>query len=246
MKRLKGPKETDAEFLVRRLATLGKGTFEKEAAWESARAAARPRRRDRTRPRGRDACLRTAPVVFQTLPLDRGRPDVRRGDRAAAALPSRPSSPREAARYLDLAKEAMVAPAAGPRRVPVGRSRRRPPRPLPGRPHLRRDRRRPRAAAPPRVRLRVPDAQERRPDRLRPHERALRLLRDRLQRLRDVPRRRVRPRLRQGPLDDARPLRVGRLHDLPVPARRLRQPRGARVRGLVVLPQARLRPARPA
>ena len=95
-------------------------------------------------------------------------------------------------------------------------------------------------------RLRVPDAQERRPDRLRPHERPLRLLRDRLQRLRVVPRRRVGPRLRQGPLDDARPLRLGRLHDLPVPARRLRQPRGARVRRVVVLPEARLFAPRPA
>ena len=36
------------------------------------------------------------------------------------------------------------------------------------------------------------------------------------------------------------PLRLRTLHDLPVPARRLRQPRGARVRRVVVLPEARL------
>ncbi len=105
--RLKGPKETDATFLVRRLSTLGRGTFEREAAWESLElplvldaGAGTPARTN--------ACLRTAPVVFQTKPLDRGRPDVRR-ERARPPLSIEAVPAREAGRWLDLAREAMVA-----------------------------------------------------------------------------------------------------------------------------------------
>ncbi len=109
MKRLKGPQETDAAFLVRRLATLGKGTFEKEWSWEGLELPlvldAGPGTPART-----NACLRTSPVVFQKTPLDRGRPDVKREiarpPLSIAAVPR-----REAERYLDLAKEAMVARA---------------------------------------------------------------------------------------------------------------------------------------
>jgi hypothetical protein len=105
--RLKGPEETDAAFLVRRLATLGKGTFEKEWAWEALELPlvleAGPDTPART-----NACLRTAPVAFQTRPLDRGRPDVRR-EIARPPLSVAAVSRRDAARYLDLAKEAMVA-----------------------------------------------------------------------------------------------------------------------------------------
>ena len=107
VKRLKGPKETDAAYLVRRLATLGNGTFEKEWIWESLEL---PLVLDPgpDTPARTNACLRTAPVVFQTRPLDRGRPDVRRA-LARPPLSIEPVPPREAARYIDLAREAMVA-----------------------------------------------------------------------------------------------------------------------------------------
>ena len=107
VKRLKGPKETDAAFLVRRLATLGKGTFEKEWIWEALELPLVLEPGPNT-PARTNACLRTAPAVFQTRPLDHGRPDVRR----EIARPPRsiePVSPREAVRYIDLAREAMVA-----------------------------------------------------------------------------------------------------------------------------------------
>ncbi len=107
--RLKGPRETDAAFLVRRLATVGRGTFEKEWAWEGLELPLVLEPGPGT-PSRTNACLRTAPVVFQTRPLDRGRPDVRRElarpPLSVAAVPR-----REAERYLDLAREAMVARA---------------------------------------------------------------------------------------------------------------------------------------
>jgi hypothetical protein len=109
VKRLKGPKETDAAFLVRRVATLGQGTLEKEAAWEALELPLVLEPGPGT-PARTIACLRAAPVAFQTRPLDRGRPDVRRElgrpPLSVAAVP-RP----DAERYLDLAREAMVARA---------------------------------------------------------------------------------------------------------------------------------------
>ena len=107
--RLKGPKETDAAFLVRRIATLGNGTFEKEAVWEALELPlvleAGPDTPART-----NACFRTAPVAFQTRPLDRGRPDVRR-ELAHPPLAVEAVPRRQAERFLDLAREAMVARA---------------------------------------------------------------------------------------------------------------------------------------
>ncbi|MGA7993098.1 MAG: hypothetical protein WCC53_16845, partial [Thermoanaerobaculia bacterium] len=107
VRRLKGPRATDGAFLVRRLSTLGHGTFEQEAAWESLELPlvleSGPGTPERT-----NACRRTAPVVFQSKPLDRGRPDVRR-EVARAPLSIDTVPRREAGRLLDLAKEAMVA-----------------------------------------------------------------------------------------------------------------------------------------
>ncbi len=107
VQRLKGPGETDAAFLVRRLSTLGRGTFEREAAWEGLDLPlvleSGPGTPERT-----TACLPTGEVAFQAGPLDRGRPDVARElarpPLAVEALPL-----REGARVLDLARGAMVA-----------------------------------------------------------------------------------------------------------------------------------------
>ncbi len=105
--RLKGPQETDAAFLVRRLSRLGRGTFEREAAWESLELPLVLEPGPGT-PSRTSACLRTAPVAFQARPLDRGRPDVRRAI-ARPPLSVAAVSRRDGERYLDLAKEAMVA-----------------------------------------------------------------------------------------------------------------------------------------
>jgi len=105
--RLKGPKETDAAFLVRRFARHGWTTFDSEAAWEALELplVLEP---GRDTPERTTACLGTEPAVFQTRPLDRGRPDVRR-EIARRPLSIDVLSGRRAARVLDLAKEAMVA-----------------------------------------------------------------------------------------------------------------------------------------
>ncbi|MBK9063851.1 MAG: hypothetical protein IPL89_11750 [Acidobacteria bacterium] len=109
VKRLKGPQETDAAFLIRRLSRLGRGTFEQEAAWEGLELPLVLEPGPGT-PARTNACIRTAPVVFQTTPLDRGRPDVRR-EIARPPLSVEAVPRRDAERYLDLAKEAMVARA---------------------------------------------------------------------------------------------------------------------------------------
>ncbi len=107
VERMKGPKETDGTFLVRRLARLGAGTFEKEWIWEGLEVPmvleSGPDTPSRTL-----ACERTRPVAFQTVPLDRGRPDVAR-ELARPPLAIEGVTPRQGARYLDLAREAMVA-----------------------------------------------------------------------------------------------------------------------------------------
>jgi hypothetical protein len=107
VKRLKGPRETDGAFLVRRLSRVGRGTFEREAAWESLELPlvleSGPDTPERT-----TACLRTAPVFFQGKPLDRSRPDVRR-EAARRPLSIAAVPRRQAERFLDLAREAMVA-----------------------------------------------------------------------------------------------------------------------------------------
>lgn len=109
VERLKGPRETDAAFLVRRLARLGRGTFEHEAAWDGLELPLVLESGPDT-PARTNACLRPASVVFQTKPLDRSRPDVRR-ESAKPPLSIEAISPRGAARTLDLAREAMVARA---------------------------------------------------------------------------------------------------------------------------------------
>ncbi len=106
VRRLKGPRETDAAFLIRRLATLGRSAFENEWAYEGlelplvlAPGEGGPSRTD--------AAISVPSVTFQTAPLDSGRPDVRR---EAARPPLRivPATEAEGRRLLDLAREAMV------------------------------------------------------------------------------------------------------------------------------------------
>ncbi len=91
--RLKGPRETDAAFLVRRLARLGRGTFEREAAWE---ALALPLVLDAGNgtPARTNACVRHG---ARRLPDAAARPRTARRpprDRAAAALRRGRRAPR--------------------------------------------------------------------------------------------------------------------------------------------------------
>ncbi|MGZ6989197.1 MAG: hypothetical protein ACXVH0_09580, partial [Thermoanaerobaculia bacterium] len=106
VKRLKGPRETDAAFLVRRLAALGRDAFESEWAYEElelplvlAPGKGGPSRTQAASP--------VPAVSFQTAPLASGRPDIAR---EVARLPDRvvPATGDEAGRLLDLARESMV------------------------------------------------------------------------------------------------------------------------------------------
>jgi len=106
VKRLKGPRETDAAFLVRRLATLGRDGFENEWAYEGLELplVLAPGEGGPSRTR---AAVEVPAVTFQAAPVDGGRPDVRR---EVARPPVRvvPALGEEAGHLLDLARESMV------------------------------------------------------------------------------------------------------------------------------------------
>ena len=106
VKRLKGPSETDATFLIRRLGALGRDHFEQEWAYEGLELplvlAPGPGGPSRTQ-----AAFPVPAVHFQTTPFASGRPDLRRD----LARPPRSvvlASPAEGRRLLDLARESMV------------------------------------------------------------------------------------------------------------------------------------------
>jgi len=106
LKELKGPKETDAAFLVRRFQTLPGDNFSREIAYDDMgfwlRLAAGPTTPNRSR-----AVDPAAPVVFRTGPLDTARPDpAREAGRPPASI--RPVPPHEAVDLIDLARTAMV------------------------------------------------------------------------------------------------------------------------------------------
>ncbi|KPJ61489.1 MAG: hypothetical protein AMJ46_02100 [Latescibacteria bacterium DG_63] len=104
--RLKGGGETDAAFLVRRFAALKASTFARERLFEELdvpmRLAPGPGTPTRTR-----AKLPEMPVVFQTKPLSRTRPDMRK-EIQKPPLRVRSLSPREGQRMLDAAFAAMI------------------------------------------------------------------------------------------------------------------------------------------
>ncbi len=105
-RRLRGPRETDAAFLVRRFGALPVDSFVREWIYEEMQLTLRlsPGRGTPARTRAK---LATAPVRFQVSPLDRSRPDLARElrsrPRAVRALPR-----REGARLIELAREAML------------------------------------------------------------------------------------------------------------------------------------------
>lgn len=106
IRRLKGPAETDAAFLVRRFAALRGGDLAREILYDDLdpplRLTPGPDTPSRTRAR-----YDPAPVVFQTRPLVRHRPrlaeEIRHAPLAVTAVDA-----RDGRRLIDLACDAMV------------------------------------------------------------------------------------------------------------------------------------------
>ena len=106
LERLKGAGETDAAFLVRRIAAAFANDSHREAAHDRMdfwyRFEAGP-----TTPSRTQAKLDGVPIAYQTRPLDRARPDLNvevwRRPRAVHDL-----SPRQGQRLVDMARAAMV------------------------------------------------------------------------------------------------------------------------------------------
>jgi hypothetical protein len=106
LEKLKGPDESDAAFLIRRFRALRAADEIRETMFESidvpiklAPGAGSP---SRTRAR-----FGKWPVVYQTKPLSRKRPSLRR-ELLRPPLSIKSLSPREGERLIDLAREAMV------------------------------------------------------------------------------------------------------------------------------------------
>jgi hypothetical protein len=103
---LKGPGETDATFLVRRLTTLLPDPRLHEYFYESLALPLWIKPGPDTPARTR-AKVRGVRVAYQTGLLTRGRPDIRR-EMARPPLAVSPVSPRRGRRLIDLAREAMI------------------------------------------------------------------------------------------------------------------------------------------
>lgn len=106
VKRLAGPKETDADFLLRRIGELGKTEAERDGFYDELdlelRLSPQPSTPSRTL-----AHLPGRPLCFQEAPLERQRPDLR------ALLAQRPfpvaaADPETGERLVAMTREAMV------------------------------------------------------------------------------------------------------------------------------------------
>jgi len=103
---LKGPEESGAAFLVRRLAALDAGPLVRQFIYEHLGLVLRlepgPDTPARTRAR-----IHRARIHYQREPIAGGRPDVR-AELQRAPVSVRPVSRRLGQRYIDMAREAMV------------------------------------------------------------------------------------------------------------------------------------------
>jgi hypothetical protein len=106
---LKGPAETDGRFLVERFARLGANGLERDRIYEELDLPLVLRGGPDTPSRTR-ARLPGRPVHYQTRPLRRERPDLRR-ELAIPPRSVRAVGPRRGAQIIDLAREAMVTRA---------------------------------------------------------------------------------------------------------------------------------------
>jgi len=105
IERMKGRRETDASFLIRRFDALPGGPFLGEKLYDDLDPPLLLAPGPGTPARGREK-YRRAPLAFQTRPLSRARPsleDIRR-----PPLAVRPLSPRAGQELIDLARAAMV------------------------------------------------------------------------------------------------------------------------------------------
>lgn len=109
LERLKGPAETDAEFVLRRLEQVKADGIDAETVLDELvipfRLASGPDTPSRTTEK-----YRRVPVTFQTGPLRRSRPSIKK-QLALPPLPIRNLSPREGGRMIGLARATMVTRA---------------------------------------------------------------------------------------------------------------------------------------
>ncbi|MCZ6786643.1 MAG: hypothetical protein O7E54_05705, partial [Planctomycetota bacterium] len=105
--RLKGPEETDAAFLIRRLQALRVETPMREQLYEDLDIPLLLSPGDTTPARGREKWDK-ASVVFQKKPPPRSRPNLRRAIHAST-FRVRPVDRREGRRLIDLANACMVS-----------------------------------------------------------------------------------------------------------------------------------------
>jgi hypothetical protein len=106
IERLKGPRETDAAFLIRRFERLAGDSFTRESLFESFDLPVKLSP-GRTTPSRTHARYAGSPVVFRSEPLSRQRPDLL-AEALRAPLAVNALSPREGRKLVDLAREAMV------------------------------------------------------------------------------------------------------------------------------------------
>jgi hypothetical protein len=105
VRRLAGPDTTDADFVIRRAATIGGDQKQRDVFYEELELPLVLKPQPGTPSRSR-ALLPGQPVHHQREPLDRSRPDLRQALLRRARM--RACSRAEGQRILDLAREAMV------------------------------------------------------------------------------------------------------------------------------------------
>ena len=103
---LKGPQEGDGAFLARRFAAVAADSFVRETIYERL-SPALVLRGDASTPSRTHAKAPVARVAFQRYPLDSERPDLARFV-PAARVRVRDLPPRDGARYVEMARDAMV------------------------------------------------------------------------------------------------------------------------------------------
>jgi hypothetical protein len=106
VRRLKGPDETDAYFLIRRFKALRADDFGKELSYERLNIPIRLEPGPDT-PSRTHAIYPARRIAFQMQPLSKGRASFRR-DVRRSKVSVRPLGPRDARRIIHLAREAMV------------------------------------------------------------------------------------------------------------------------------------------
>jgi len=104
--RLKGPHETDAQFLLRRLGRVGASAAERDLLYDELELAL-TLESGPTTPSRTTAHFPRPKIHFQTAPLRRDRPDMRR-ELARKAPVIRAVSERDGAALIELARNAMV------------------------------------------------------------------------------------------------------------------------------------------